>query len=72
MDQFFFTNLGYYDKTDLFKKNRCKIPIFSFVHSDWVWVDAEKAMKKSLLPLDTKSKKTQICIGNAKIEKPKK
>ena len=72
MDQFFFTNRGYYDKTDLFPKNRCKISIFSFVHSDWVWVDAEKVMKKSLLPPDTKSKKTQICIGNAKIEKPKK
>ena len=72
MDQIFFTNHGYYDKTDLFPKNWCKIPIFSFVHSDWVWVDAEKVMKKSLLPPDAKSKKTQICIGNAKIEKPKK
>ena len=63
MDQIFFTNCEYYDKTDLFKKN--------FVHSDWVWVDAEKVMKKSLLPLDTRSEKMQICIGNAKIEKQK-
>ena len=45
---------------------------FHFGHSDWVWVDAEKVMKKSLLPLDTRSEKTQICIGNAKIKKPKK
>ena len=60
----FFTNCGYYDKTDLFKKDRCKISIFSFVHSDWVWVDPKNVMKKSLLPPDTKSKKTQFCIGN--------
>ena len=44
---------------------------FQFGHSDWVWVDAEKVMKKSLLPLDTRSEKTQICIGNAKIKKTK-
>ena len=45
---------------------------FHFGHSDLVWVDAEKVMKKSLLPLNTRSEKTQICIGNAKIKKPKK
>jgi len=44
---------------------------FYFDHSDWVWVDAEKVMKKSLLPPATRSEKMQICIGNAKIEKPK-
>ena len=33
-------------------------------------VDAEKVMKKSLLLPDTRSEKTQICIGNAKIKKP--
>ena len=55
MDQIFLTNREYYDKTDLFPKNRCKIPIFSFAHSDWVWVDAEKVMKKSLPPSDTRS-----------------
>ena len=45
---------------------------FHFGHSDWVWVDTEKVMKKSLLPLATRSEKTQICIGNAKIEKLKR
>ena len=45
---------------------------FHFGHSDWVWVDAEKVMKKSLLSPDTKCEKTQICIGNAKIKKTKK
>ena len=45
---------------------------FHFVHSDWVWVDAEKVMKKSLLPPASRSEKTQISIGNAKIKKPKK
>ena len=42
---------------------------FHFGHSDCVWVDAEKVMKKSLLPPDTSFEKTQICIGNAKIKK---
>ena len=45
---------------------------FQLGPNDCVWVDAEIVMKKSLLPPDTKSKKTQICIENAKIEKPKK
>ena len=45
---------------------------FQFGHSDWVWVDVEEVMKKSLLPPDSRSEKTQICIGNAKIKKPKK
>ena len=44
---------------------------FHFGHSDWVWVDAEKVMKKLLFPLDIRSEKTQICIGNAKIKKLK-
>ena len=45
---------------------------FHFGHSDLVRVDAEKVIKKLLLPSDIRSEKTQICIGNAKIEKPKK
>ena len=45
---------------------------FQLGHNDCVWVDAEIVMKKSLLPLNTTSEKTQICIGNAKIKKAKK
>ena len=45
---------------------------FHFGHSDCVWVDAEKVMKKSLFSLNTRSEKIQICIGNAKFKKPKK
>ena len=46
MDQILFTNRKYYDKRDLFLKDQCKISIFTFVHSDWWWVDAVKMMKK--------------------------
>ena len=38
-------------------KNECKISIFSFGQSDKVWINAEKAMIKSVLhchPLDLK------------------
>ena len=45
---------------------------FHFGHSDWMWVDTEKMIKKLLLPPDIRSEKTQICIGNTKIEKQKK
>ena len=55
----------------LFWKNECKISIFSFGHSDWVWVDAEKMIKKPLLHLHPLWVKSQICIGNVKIEKLK-
>ena len=44
---------------------------FQLGHSDRVWVDAEIVMKKSLLPPNTTSEKTQICIENAKIKKPR-
>ena len=30
---------------------------FHFGHGDWVWVDAEKMMKKLLLPPDIRSEK---------------
>ena len=40
----FFTYHGYHD---VFPKNQCKIYIFNFFHSDWLWVDAGKMIKKT-------------------------
>ncbi len=49
-------------------KNKCKISIFSFGHSDRQWVGAVKMMKKPLLHPDASYGKKQICIGNSKNE----
>ena len=66
MDQIFFTYGKYHDKTDLFPKNQCKITIFTYVHSDWWWVDAGKMMKKLLFYPN--GGKTFICIENLKFK----
>ena len=49
IDQIFFTNRGYYDKTDLFPK----IVLF-------IVIGCGQMLKKSLLPPDTKSKKRKF------------
>ncbi len=70
MDQIFFTNRKYHDKKDLFPKNQCKITIFTYVHSDWWWVDAGKMMKKLSFHPDYQEGKNTVlhrksfCIEN--------
>ena len=71
MDQIFFTNRKYHNKTDLFPKNQCKITIFTYVHSEWQRVDAGKMMKKlSFHPDDQEGKNTSL-HGKSKIQKYK-
>ncbi len=71
MDQIFFTYGKYHDKTDLFPKNQCKITIFTYVHSDWWWVDAGKMMKKLSFHPDHQKGKNTVLHRKSKIQKYK-
>ena len=71
MDQTFFTSRKYYGKRDLFPKNQCKITIFTYVHSDWWWVDAGKMMKKLSFYPDYQEGKNICLHRKSKIQKYK-
>jgi len=68
MDQIFFTNCEYHDNRILFLKNQCKISTFTFVHSDWWWVHAEKMMKKLLFHPDHQEGKNTSLHRNPKFK----
>ena len=71
MDQILFIYGKYHDKTDLFPKNQCKITIFTYVHSDWWWVDAGKMMKKLFFDPDHQEGKNTVLHRKSKIQKYK-